>query len=118
MHEPSARKVRVFAMVDKDQAEIRSVFHNAAHKLGVFQGAAVIGHGHAARLLEFGQGSHHFSLQADGGRRNGEEPGAVRVALPCPVQHMAGNAGRIIDRFGVGHAHDRAKAAPHRCFKP
>ena len=36
---------------------------------------------------------------------------AVRVGGPGPLEHVAGDCGRVVDRVGVGHAQDCAETA-------
>ena len=117
VHAPSLGKVRVFAMVYKHKAQVGSIFHDAPHNLCILQRAAIVGNGHAARFLEFGQRRHLFALEADGCGGYGEQARPVRVTLACAVQHESGDAGRIVDGLCVGHAHDCAKAAARGGFQ-
>ena len=114
VHAPAPGQMRVFAVVDEGEVEVGRVFHNPAHQLGALQGAAVVGHGHAARSLKLGQRGQFLALEPHAGCGHGVEARAVGVAVAGALQHKGGDAGRIVDRPGVGHAHDRAKAAA-RC---
>ena len=101
-------------MVNEREAQVGPVFHDAAHHFGAGQRAAVVGDGRAARLLQLGQRGQFLALEPYGGRRHGVEARAVGVAFPRAVEHEARDGGIVVDRPGVGHAHDRAEAAARR----